>query len=80
MQGTTETPKKGTGHRPRVMIALRPAVYDLLTAYAKKRRRAASHNIIRERMVAEGVIDQERADELWDDVVGGKADAQEGGE
>lgn len=79
MQGTT-TPKKGTGHRPRVMVALRPAVYDLLTAFARKQRRAASwqlHNVLLERFVAEGIIDQARADELWDDVVGGKS--EEGG-
>src|SRR4051794_12352255 len=82
MQGTASKAGKGTGHRPRVMVALRPAIYELLTAYAKKQRRAASwelHNIILQHLVQADVIDQARADELWDDVIGGKADADDEG-
>lgn len=77
MQSTAEKRAKGSGHRPRVMVALRPSVYDLLTAYAKKQRRASSwelHNIVLQHLVAAKQITQEEADVLWDDVIGGKAD------
>lgn len=68
---------KGSQHRPRVMVAMRPGVYDRLSAYAKKQRRAASwelHNILLEFLVSKGEITQEEADELWDDVVRRKDD------
>lgn len=64
--------KKGSRHRARQMVALRPAVYDLLVAEAKENRRAASwelQNILIEHFVATGRITQEKADELWDDLI-----------
>jgi hypothetical protein len=73
MPSTAEKrPAKGSQHRPRVMVALRPAVYDLLTAWARKQRRAASwelHNVLLEFFVSKGEITQEEADQLWDDVM-----------
>jgi hypothetical protein len=69
---TAEKVGKGSQHRPRAMVALRPGVYDILTDYARKQRRAASwelHNILLEFFVSKGEITQEEADELWDDVI-----------
>jgi hypothetical protein len=72
-----EKASKGSQHRPRVMVALRPAVYELLASYAKKTRRAASwelHNLLLEAFVSKGEITQDEADALWDDVIRKQSD------
>jgi hypothetical protein len=72
MPPTVEKAPKGSQHRPRVMVAMRPAVYELLTNYAKKTRRAASwelHNLLLEAFVNKGEITKDEADTLWEDVI-----------
>ncbi len=60
--------KQGSRHKPRAMVALLPEVNRVLGELADQQKRPARwelHAILLEVFVAKGLLTQERADRIW---------------